>query len=154
MTEHPDDALYQSDIDSVEIYLIEEFGVDVIFGDDEANAYWKPNGHPCVSINTNQRKRLQLYTILHEAGHVIIREREEYETLYPYGQKDKSKTISRRVDVIREEVAAWDEGERLAQRLGIKLDHRLYHNFYKKHLFEYVKWAYNPTSYGGEIGKP
>ena len=60
MNEHLDDALHQSDIDSVEIYLIEEFGVDVIFGDDEANAYWKPNGHPCVSINTNQRKRLKL----------------------------------------------------------------------------------------------
>jgi|5_EtaG_2_1085323.scaffolds.fasta_scaffold11277_3 hypothetical protein len=154
MNEYSDDEIHQSDIDSVEIYLIEEFGVDVIFGDDEANAYWKPNGHPCVSINTNQRKRLQLYTILHEAGHVIIREREEYETLYPYGQQDKSKTISRRVDVIREEVAAWDEGEKLAQRLGIELDRRLYHNFYKKHLFEYVKWANDPTTYGGEIGKP
>ena len=91
---------------------------------------------------------------MHEAGHVVIREREEYETLYPYGQKDKSKTISRKVDVLREEVAAWDEGERIAQRLGINLDHRLYHNFYKKHLFEYVKWAYDPTTYGADIGKP
>ena len=42
------------------------------------------------------------------------------------------------IDVLREEVAAWDEGEKLATRLGIDLDRRLYHNFYKKHLFEYV----------------
>jgi hypothetical protein len=149
-----DDLSYQHDIDAVEIYLIEEYGVDVIFGDDEENAYWKPNGHACVSINTNQRKRLQLYTILHEAGHVIIRSKDRYNKLYPYSQKDRSKTIARRIDVLREEVAAWDEGEKLAMRLGIRLDYRLYHNFHKKHLFEYVKWAYSPTTYGEDIGKP
>ena len=149
-----DDLRYQQDIDAVEAYLVEEHEINVIFGDDEHNAYWKPNGHACVSINTNQRKRLQLYTILHEAGHVIVRAKERYDKLYPYGQREKSKTISRRIDVLREEVAAWDEGVTLAIRLGIKLDHRLWHNFHKKHLFEYVKWARNPAIYGKDIGKP
>ena len=32
------DEVYQQDIDAVEIYLIDEHGVDVIFGDDEENA--------------------------------------------------------------------------------------------------------------------
>ena len=149
-----DDERYQQDIDAVEIFLVEELDVNVILSDDEPNAFWQPNGHACVSVNTNQRKRLQLYSILHEAGHAIIRARERYSTLYPYGRKEKSKTISRRVDVVREEVVAWDEGEKLAMKLGIKLDHHLWHNFYKKHLFEYIKWATDPSDYGKDIGKP
>ena len=148
------DLQYQQDIDIVEIFLVEELDINVVFGDDEPNAYWQPNGHACVSVSTNQRKRLQLYSLLHEAGHAIIRAKEGYDTLYPYGKKTKSKTISRRIDVVREEVAAWDEGEKLAIRLGIELDHRLWHNFHKKHLFEYVKWACNPATYGKDIGKP
>ncbi len=149
-----DDLQYQRDIDAVEIYLIDELDIVVIFGEDEPNAYWKPNGHACVSIATNQRKRLQLYSILHEAGHAIIRARENYKVLYPYGEDNKSNTIRRRVDVIREECAAWDAGAELAEHLGIELDYKKYHNFYKKHLFEYVKWANDPTTYGADIGKP
>jgi hypothetical protein len=149
-----DDLQYQQDIDTVEIFLVEVLDVNVVFGDDEPNAYWKPNGHACVSVSTKQRKRLQLYSILHEAGHALIRSGERYSTLYPYGGKEKSKTISRRVDVVREEVAAWDEGEKLAMKLGIKLDHHLWHNFYKKHLFEYIKWAIDPDDYKEDIGEP
>ena len=149
-----DDLQYQQDIDAVEIYLIEELDISVVFGEDEPNAYWRPNGHACISIATNQRKRLQLYSILHEAGHAIIRANEDYDKLYPYGKSEKSNTILRRVDVLREECAAWDKGAELAMQLGIELDYKSYHNFYKKHLFEYVKWAYNPTTYGADIGKP
>ena len=75
------DLQYQYDIDSVEIYLVEDLGITVVFGKDESNAYWKPDGNACVSIATNQCKRLQLYSILHEAGHAIIRAREDYEKL-------------------------------------------------------------------------
>tara|TARA_Y100001938_G_C8019040_1_gene394224 strand:+ start:202 stop:654 length:453 start_codon:yes stop_codon:yes gene_type:complete len=149
-----DDSQYQRDIDSVEIYLVEDLDITVVFGKEESNAYWKPNGHACVSVATNQCKRLQLYSILHEAGHAIIRANENYGKLYPYGEDDKSNTIRRRVDVIREECAAWDVGAELADYLGIELDYKRYHNFYKKHLFEYVKWAYDPTTYEAEIGKP
>ena len=148
------DLQYQHDIDSVEIYLVEDLDITVVFGKDESNAYWKPNGNACVSIATNQCKRLQLYSILHEAGHAIIRAREDYEKLYPYGEDDKSNTIRRRVDVVREECAAWDAGFELATYLNIEIDHKRYHNFYKKHLFEYVKWAYDPTTYEANNGKP
>ena len=40
-----DDSQYQRDIDSVEIYLVEDLDITVVFGKDESNAYWKPNGH-------------------------------------------------------------------------------------------------------------
>ena len=58
---------------AVEAYLQEELGVDVTFGEDEPNAYWEDGGEGFVSINTKQSKRLQLYSLLHEAGHAIVR---------------------------------------------------------------------------------
>ena len=33
-----DDEQYQQDIDAVEIFLVEEIDINVIFGDDEPNA--------------------------------------------------------------------------------------------------------------------
>ena len=63
---------YQEDIDTVEGYLVDELDAVVIFAGDELNAYWR-NGHPTISICTSQPKRLQLYSLLHEAGHAIIR---------------------------------------------------------------------------------
>jgi hypothetical protein len=141
------DEKYTEDISAVEGYLLIDLGVDVIFGEDEPNAFWEKDDESFVSIDTKQSKRLQLYSILHEAGHAIIRQREDYDKLYPYGRKHKNKSISRRVDVLREEVVAWNEGEMLAQKLSIILDYSLWHNFMKKHLFEYSKWIQDPTLY-------
>ena len=140
-------------MDTVLYFLQEELDIDVIFADDEPNAYWR-NGSTSISISTRQSKRLQLYSMLHEAGHAVIRSNEKYEEIYPYGHKDKNKSIARRVDVLREEVMAWEEGRELAQVLTIELDLKLWHNFVKKNLFDYVKWAYDPTTYGADIGKP
>ena len=137
---------FQEDIDTVLYFLTEEMGVDVIFDINEPNAYWQ-NEQGAISISTKQSKRLQLYTILHEAGHAIIRAGEHYSERFPYGEKFENKSIARRVDVIREEVMAWDEGEKLAFSLGIKLDLKLWHNFVKKNLFDYVRWAYDPKAF-------
>ncbi len=137
---------YQEDIDSVLFFLTEELEVDVIFANDEPNAYWNSD-RGVVSISTKQSKRLQLYTVLHEAGHAILRAGEFYDERFPYGDKHHNKSIARRIDVLREEVMAWDEGEKLAFSLGIKLDLKLWHNFIKKNLFDYVRWAYDPKAF-------
>ena len=137
---------YQEDMDTVLYFLQEELDIDVIFAADEPNAYWR-NGSTSISISTRQSKRLQLYSMLHEAGHAIIRINEKYEEIYPYGHKDKNKSIARRVDVLREEVMAWEEGRELAQVLKIELDLKLWHNFVKKNLFDYVRWAYDPEAF-------
>tara|TARA_R100000458_G_C8224035_1_gene207589 strand:- start:438 stop:875 length:438 start_codon:yes stop_codon:yes gene_type:complete len=136
---------HQEGISAVQIYLLEEMGVDTVFGPDELSAYWL-NGGTTISINTKQNKRLQLYCILHEAGHAILRSQPDYETNFPYGDNRKNKSIARRIDVLREEVMAWEEGSKLAQGLGIELDSKLWHKFLKKNLFDYVRWAYDPES--------
>ena len=137
---------HQDDIDAVLYFLTEDLGVAVIFDSDEPNAYWH-NGRGVVSISTKQNKRLQLYSFLHEAGHAVLRENASYIHKFPYGKKHNNKSIARRVDVLREEVMAWDEGEKLAFSLGITLDLKLWHNFVKKNLFDYVRWAYDPEAF-------
>ena len=72
---------------------------------------------------------------------------DQLEIKFPYGQKHKNKSISRRVDVIREEVMAWEEGRELATDLGIDIDEKLWHNFIKKNLFDYVRWANDPKTF-------
>ena len=137
---------FQEDIDTVLYFLQEELGIDVVFANDEPNAYWH-NGHASISISTKQSKRLQLYSMLHEAGHAVLRTNKEYHKVFPYGKKHKNKSISRRVDVLREEVVAWEEGRELARVLKIKLDNGRWHNFVKKNLFDYVRWAYDPKAF-------
>ena len=144
---------YQEDLEAVEGFLVEELEAIVVFAEDEPNAYWK-NGYPTISISTKQTKRLQLYTILHEAGHAILCSKPDYDIRFPYGRKQKNKSISRRIDVLREEVLAWECGYELAINLGIELDQKLWHNFVKKNLFDYVKWAHDPAAYCGELGRP
>ncbi len=136
----------QQDIDAITYFLQEKMDIDVIFGPDEPNAYWRSE-YAAISVNTKQRKRLQLYSLLHEAGHAIVRSNEKYEQFFPFGEKRESKSISRRVDVMREEVLAWEEGRELAISLGITLDLKLWHNFVKKNLFDYVRWAYDPVQF-------
>ena len=82
---------YQEDMDTVLYFLQEELDIDVIFADDEPNAYWR-NGSTSISISTKQSKRLQLYSMLHEAGHAILRSNKRYEEIYPYGYKYKNKS--------------------------------------------------------------
>lgn len=142
-------ADYQSELDCVIYFLLEEMDIDVMFASDEPNAYWK-NGTVGISVNTSQSKRLQLYSLLHEAGHAIIREEPDYDSRFPYGNKFKNKSLARRVDVMREEVMAWEEGLKLAHNLGIEIDLKLWHNFVKKNLFDYVKWAYDPDKFHTE----
>ncbi len=145
---------YQRDIDTVVAFLQEFLDADIIFDDNEPNGYWcDESSNVSVSINTKQNKRLQLYSLLHEAGHAIIRSEGKYNKVFPYGEKTKNKSVSRRIDVVREEVVAWEAGRELASDLGIGLDLKLWHNFVKKNLFDYVKWAYDPKKFKTETIK-
>ena len=145
---------YDDYLASVEHFAVDHYSASVFFEPDVSNAIWETDDDPHITINSKQNKRIQLYTLLHEVGHASLRAEDNYQNNYPYGKKRKNKSVSRRVDVLRGEVAAWDEGRKIAEFLKIPIDDHLWHNFHKKHLFEYVKWCYDPTSYGRDIEEP
>ena len=58
-------------ISKIEAYLKIHYDVDVIYGKKEDNAYYSSCNQ--VTINNSQNFKCRLHTLLHEAGHVIIR---------------------------------------------------------------------------------
>jgi hypothetical protein len=118
--------------------LVTEYGIDVIFGKKEKDAYYYDDD--CIGINTNHTKEIQLYCLLHEAGHLILRKNEKFKELYPE-VGDKGKSQLSRVDIIREEIDAWTEGRELAKYLDIEIDEYRWRRYWKHQVYKYIRWA-------------
>lgn len=111
-----------------------------------------------ISINTRQGIENQLYTLLHECGHVLVQQdHKAYAKRYPGTAKvNMSEKLSRRleksvaykIDVISEEIEAWQRGLRLAKRLGIYINEEKYTALMNKCVYSYVKWAAGSPGYG------
>ncbi len=106
-----------------------------------------------ISISWQTKGYKQLYTILHECGHIIIRENvltfvSEYPSTFKfYSQPNKNNEHGFKIDIIREEVRAWDLGIEIAQELDIKIDNILYRKLANQCLRSYIKWSQNKLTY-------
>tara|TARA_R100001463_G_C3445481_1_gene213066 strand:- start:115 stop:546 length:432 start_codon:yes stop_codon:yes gene_type:complete len=100
-----------------------------------------------ININYQTRGNKLLYTLLHEAGHLIIRNNivkfmSRYQGITAALVNDKKANHSNfKVDTLKEEFDAWRLGEELAENLGIELDSKAYNKFGNKSLMSYIKWA-------------
>jgi len=126
------------DLESLESYLILEYDTSVIFGKDERDAFYYDVN--CIGISTNHTKEIQLFCLLHEAGHLILRSRVDFQEKYPDVHKTPHTQCSR-MDIIKEEMDAWTEGRKLAKRLGIEIDDKKWNRYWKRQVYKYVKWA-------------
>jgi len=103
-----------------------------------------------IIINTRSGAEIQLYALLHECGHLIIRKSKDYKSKYPVSCKLQSKnkqiegSIAYKMDVVREEIEAWDKGKDLAKRLNIHLDEQKFLNLVNKCVMTYIEWAAKP----------
>ena len=52
-----------------------------------------------------------------------------------------------RVNVVREEIMAWDVGRNYACNLGIDIDKKNWEKYRVDSLLRYISWAYNPSEY-------
>ena len=133
---------FQDDMDHLEGYLADKYDVFISFGYDEPNACSEED--KIITINTRQHLETRLYTLLHEAGHIILYEEYDHTGLFPHiihqpFKKRFSKASA--VDVVRNEVLAWEAAFELAVNLGIKVNNKKWNNIRKKCLYEYCKWA-------------
>ena len=94
-----------------------------------------------IYINKNHNPRRKLYILLHELGHVILLTSSDYSVKYKriLNQKSYSK-LTYRVGIVEEEIDAWNEGEKVANKLSIPLDNHFYVVRSSK-LASYMKWA-------------
>ena len=127
-----------NDLENLESYLISEYDTNVVFGKDERDAFYYDVN--CIGISTNHTKEIQLFCLLHEAGHLILRRREDFQESYPHVAKE-GKTQLSRIDTIKEEMDAWREGRNLATILGIEINDKKWNKYWKHQVYRYVRWA-------------
>ena len=128
----------RSQIEKIEEYLEEKKNVVVVFDRKVGNFYC---GN-VITVNSCQNLTYQLHTLLHEAGHVLVRRDKTFDQKYPGLQKRKN-SKSFKLDTLKEEFEAWERGHKLAKRLQIGLDETKWKKHSEQCLYDYVKWATN-----------
>ena len=104
-----------------------------------------------ININSRQGIEKQLYSFLHECGHLLIQTNwTKYETSYPatakmnqYAtvRKQLERSPKYKVDCIAEEIEAWRRGKSLAERLGLYINEEKYNALTAECVYSYIKWA-------------
>jgi hypothetical protein len=124
----------------VEAFLIDEYNVCVDFDPNGMDEYWfdpdDPEDPGVISINDTHSDALQLIILLHEAGHVIYRDKNNKPRIII-----ARKTVEEKMAVLEEEVMAWYEGYKLSEKMGITIDAVLFEENYKSSLVRYIKWV-------------
>lgn len=128
----------------VEAFLMEEYDVCVDFDESGTDEYWfdpdDPQDPGLVSINSENTPLMQLIILLHEAGHVIFRQKYNK---FP-AQVDRE-SIEGKMDIMHEEMMAWYEARHLSKQLGIKIKEEVWEENYCSSLLKYVKWVLSET---------
>lgn len=96
-------------------------GINVMFLRGCEDAYDVDN--QTIEINNRRTAKNQVYILLHEIGHhKILKDNELHKKFASLTQPNISRTLSKRILSLEEEVIAWHIGEQFAQEHGIELD--------------------------------
>tara|TARA_B100000963_G_C22537762_1_gene630651 strand:- start:132 stop:521 length:390 start_codon:yes stop_codon:yes gene_type:complete len=116
---------------SVESYLVDIHDVVVDYDPMGMDEYWIDDR--IITINDMHSKQHQLFVLLHEAGHVILRDKEDFENMFPDSKTSK-------VETLKEEVMAWEEARKLAKSLQIPLG-KDWQIHVRQAIMKYVHWV-------------
>ena len=104
-----------------------------------------------IIIGRYQTTTRKLITLLHECGHFLIdqsrdRNVKTYNMKYGngyefYDDKKKNKTVRHKIDVLSEEIEAWNRGYTLALRLNLNLDKNKFDKEKASAVKTYAFWA-------------
>tara|TARA_R110002020_G_scaffold312728_1_gene528118 strand:- start:4071 stop:4475 length:405 start_codon:yes stop_codon:yes gene_type:complete len=128
----------REDLEYLENYLLTEYDIHVEFGRSEVDAYYYEVD--VIGINTKRPVELQLFCLLHEAGHAIVRRQQGFEREFAFVSQEGRTQLSR-VDTIKEEIEAWEEGKKLAYKLGINFNEFRWERYWRHQVYKYIRWA-------------
>lgn len=87
----------------------------------------------------------QLYSLLHECGHIIIRKRknykDKYKAYYTISEQDMPPNMQSSVEEVEEEINAWREGENLCVKLSIDINTDEYYKYASRWVMSYIVLA-------------
>lgn len=99
------------------------------------------NENGIININLKCTPETQVYSLLHECGHVLIGQtNKKFDNGYSTNDPNMKKSLLHRTDVLYEECEAWHRGWKLSKRLGIKLNKLAYDRYKTQCLKTYVRW--------------
>lgn len=116
---------------AVEVFLSEKYGVVVDYDPMGMDEYWIDDR--VITINDMKTPQHQLFVLLHEAGHVILRSRKDFDDMFPGSKTSK-------VEILKEEVIAWEEARKLASILQIPLG-KDWQIHVRQAIMKYVHWV-------------
>lgn len=120
-------------------------GVTVNFNSEGDNAYYpEPN---IIAINTRQNIKSKYYSLLHEVGHYLLRQEKDFSTKYLVDQTFSVKTKNKRIDVLREEVVAWEKAYEFAVNNEFPIEKDKWDFYSKKFIYQYAVWVINPARF-------
>lgn len=104
-----------------------------------------------VRVNGRMRPERQLYTLLHECGHMLIGFPEKGQRYSKgYSNPGASRTFVHRVDVVDEELEAWHRGKKLGGRLGVEIDEDAFDRLRAACIKTQLKWSLRVDEFGTE----
>ena len=119
-------------------------GYKVNLGTDfEDRITWEPKE---VFINSRSHPETRYYTLLHEAGHLLISQgaKQWAKDLPMYASQEDlrvEKSKAYRVSLVAEEIEAWKRGRRLGNRLNHYIDNDKYDKMITECVFGYIELA-------------
>ena len=138
----------KSNISKIVVWLEEKYGIGVIFDSAGDNCFYYDDFNKddnFIEINTRQSFCYQLFTLLHEAAHVLIRKNmKDYRKRFSQDYNKRDKFF--KVDVLREEVLAWEKAMQIAKQKDIQLNEEKFYKFMRNRLHGYAVWCAKPRS--------
>ena len=92
-------------------------GLKITFSSLGENAYYPILNE--IVINTKQNLTSRYYSLLHETGHYLLRQKSDFSSKYLIDHTFGSRNKNSRIDVLREEVAAWDKANSIITVMNI-----------------------------------
>lgn len=130
-----------------------KYNVDIIFADNkhdkflhhnDADGVYEPSEKTIYIRTSHQRPTHLLITLLHECGHaeLMCKYSRKYYIYYSksfFREDIKIKSKESKIDLIREEIAAWEQGYQIAKRLHINISWKVYSKAYRKTMIDLIQ---------------
>lgn len=131
-------------------HLQNNFNVKVIQKPFEDDA-WYPNLN-MIRINQNLKYRERLFTLLHESGHMLIDNNVKSKGILCFNKNMpwKVKSKANFVQLMNEEILAWNYGKEMAEALGFKYSIAKLDEYMTDCIMSHVRNGLN-CLYGNEI---
>lgn len=127
------------------VEILTEKGVKIRFSLYDDNAYYPILNE--IVINSRQNVISRYYSFLHEVGHYLMRQQSDFSSKYLMDHSLGSKNKTTRIDVLREEVVAWDKAMQFAEENSLLFDKKKWDHYSKKFIYQYALWTVNPQRF-------